>query len=287
MSLLILKIKSKLSPYFFHSFLILFISSCTGNPLSDNNIQGQNTQISGNVELRDNINPEGTFVWFEGFNSSTRVNKSGDYKLFVPPNQSQGGTNGISGVFKIYFYLANYKLTNAEVAIRNGKFVYSSGDVNEDGKLPQIYMYRHLSIDTKISPPSVLSNYTGTIDVDLTLQGNAPMFVEIPFTIPGQLGAILVRNVETNEIFTFRAYPHMSTSEIVEIGSGVVRRTLGFDLLTFTLPQGKYEVIPYLIIKRNDVPSALLIKLGNVRSFGPSYLNMPIKRTGGNFEITQ
>jgi len=285
---LISKNKSNLNPLFLYSLVLLFISSCTGNPFSeDNNIQRQNTQISGIVELRDNNDPEGTFVWFEGFDSSARVQKSGDFKLTVPPNQSQGGSKGISGVFKIYFYLANYKLTTAEVVTRNGEFVYSSADLNKDGKLPPIFMIRELSINTKVAPASVSKNYTSAINVELALKGNSNLDVEIPFTIPGQLGAILVRNVVTNELFTFKAYPSMFDSQIIEFGSATITRTLEFDLLTFTLPPGQYEIIPYLIVRRNNVPSALLKKLGSVSSFGPNYLNMPIKRTGGDFEIRQ
>ncbi|MFQ5770720.1 MAG: hypothetical protein ACE5HX_09300, partial [bacterium] len=73
----------------------------------------------------------------------------------------------------------------------------------------------------------------------------------------------------------------------VTIGSFEHKRSLSFSLLTFRLPAARYEVIPYLLVIREDVPVELLDSLGSgITALNPNYLKMPIKRLGGEFEVT-
>jgi hypothetical protein len=52
------------------------------------------------------------------------------------------------------------------------------------------------------------------------------------------------------------------------------------------LPKGTYEIIPYMVLERNDVPNHLLQAMGtNIYSFSEEYLNYPFYRTGGKFVI--
>ena len=44
---------------------------CTGNPIGDNNITPRPDQISGQVQLDNNGQPERVYVWLEGFDVGT------------------------------------------------------------------------------------------------------------------------------------------------------------------------------------------------------------------------
>ena len=80
--------------------------------------------------------------------------------------------------------------------------------------------------------------------------------------------------------------PATQYKEEVQIGARVYKRSLTLDLLTFSLAPAKYEIIPFLLIRRDGVPSELIENLGGaVNSLGPGHLKMSIKRLGGDFEI--
>lgn len=239
------------------------------------------------LALKDGADPEGTFIWLEGFDSSTRVDSSGNFELSIPPKQAQGGTNGISGIFSIYYYIANYELASSNIVTRNSEFVFLSGDLNDIGELTPVTLQRNLRIHTKVIPDSVSTDYTGFIDVEVSLVANNPVDVEFPFSVPRTLGVILACCDSTNQIIIFKAYPNVLSSSIIEIKDSQITRSLSFTLATIDLPAGDYEIIPYLFVNRDDIPSELLLNLGNtVKALGREYLNMPLKRTGGSFEIT-
>ncbi len=278
----------KSSPFSFYFIILAIVSGCTSSPISENSdIDVPKRQIAGNVALMDGANSEGTFIWFEGFNTSTRVDQLGNFELSIPPKQAQGGTNGISGTFKIYYYIANYELASSNIVTRNGEFVFLSGDLNDNGKLTPITLERNLRIHTKVAPDSVSTDYTGFIDVEVSLVANKPVNVEFPFTFSDQFGAILACCDSTNQIYTFKAFPDLLISSTIEVQDSLITRSLSFTLSTFDLPVGEYEIIPYLFVNRDDIPSELLLNLGDtVKALSREYLNMPLKRTGGSFEIT-
>ena len=65
-----------------------------------------------------------------------------------------------------------------------------------------------LKISTKVAPASVASNYSGPLQVEVSLEApDNPVDVVFPNTIPGKLGAVLIRNVASNQVTVFRTYP--------------------------------------------------------------------------------
>jgi len=54
------------------------------------------------------------------------------------------------------------------------------------------------------------------------------------------------------------------------------------------LPVGEYEVIPHILIRHEEIPTALLQSLGqNFLEPGADYLNIPIRREGGQLEVIE
>ena len=61
---------------------------------------------------------------------------------------------------------------------------------------------------------------------------------------------------------------------------------IDFDYMGLNLPKGTYEIIPYMVLERNDIPSHLLQALGpDIYNFSEAYFNYPFYRTGGKFVI--
>lgn len=268
-------------------FLVRF-SGCTWNPFGEDDISEGHRQISGTVQLHDRSSPEGAYVWLEGFNVGEYTDGTGQFKLILPAKSSHGASGGVSGIYSVYFYLANYQLESAQVVIQESEFVYSRGDINKEGKLyaPKV-MRRFLRINTLADPSSVSANYTGNIEVKVTLTATIDSAsVVIPKSIGGMLGAVLLKKSDSYDVFTFASAPHIQTREVILVGK--TPRTIGmtFNLINRPLAHGTYEVVPYLLIAHEAIPEDLMESLGyNVEELGPDYLNIPFRREGGQFEI--
>lgn len=262
-------------------------SGCTWNPFGKDDISEGHRQISGSVQLYDGSSPEGTYVWLEGFNVGEYTDGTGQFKLTLPAKSSHGASGGVSGIYSIYFYLANYQLDSAQVVIQEGEFVYSRGDINKEGKLyaPKV-MRRFLRINTSAVPSSVSANYTGNIEVKVTLTATDSASVVLPKSMGGMLGAVLLKKSDSYDVFIFTSAPFIETREVILVGR--TPRTIGmtFNIITRSLTQGQYEVVPYLLIAHEAIPEDLMESLGpDVEELSPNYLNIPFRREGGQFEI--
>ncbi len=263
--------------------------SCIENPFGgDNKISGGTRSISGQVKLSNGASAEGAYVWLDGFNIGARANANGDFTLTLPSAGSQGG--GATGVYQLYFFCANYRIMpTASVTTRNGAFLYGQGDINKNGALYSAKtLERFLRVSTQVTPSTVAANFTGTITVETTLEATIDTAtVVFPNTIAGLLGAVLVRRVGTNEVYIFQAAPGADGVEVQRISRSATKRGMNFNFINASLPPGDYEVIPYILIRRQQVPSLLMASLGaSVELLGPGYINLPMKREGGQFKVT-
>ena len=59
-----------------------------------------------------------------------------------------------------------------------------------------------------------------------------------------------------------------------------------FDYTDVNLPPGIYEVIPYLVLDRDDIPETILNTLGSgYDTFSQNYFKYPFYRTGGELVV--
>ncbi len=264
--------------------------SCIANPFGgDDEISGGSRSVRGQVKLSNGAKSEGAFVWLDGFNLGTNVNSQNEFTITLPPPGSQSSGGGASGIYQLYFFLANYKLNSSSVVTRNGAFVYGQGEVNKNGELLSAKLLeRFLRISTQVSPATVAANYTGAITVEVTLEATIDTAtVVFPNTLAGLLGAVLIRRVGGSEVYVAQAVPGADGSESQRLGRSPVKRGMTFNFINSPLPPGDYEVIPYILIRHQPVPSLLMASLGgNVEELGSSYLNLPMKREGGQFKVT-
>jgi len=268
-------------------FLVGFLS-CTELPFGGNEISSGHRQIRGKVKLHDGSSPDNVYIWLSSFNIGTYTDKTGEFKLTLPPKSSMGSSGGISGTFDLYFYIANYKLASSQVVVRDGEFAYSRGDINKDGEIYETKVLRRfLRINTALSPASVSTNYTGSIEAKVTLQATIDSAtVIVPESVGGMLGAIFVKKIDSHEVFTYKSVPITGTSSKFLVGLTSRSLNMTFNLILNPLPPGKYEVIPYLLIAHETIPEGLIESIGsNVKKLHPDYLNIPFKREGGEFEV--
>ncbi|KAA3663478.1 MAG: hypothetical protein DWQ10_00060 [Calditrichaeota bacterium] len=269
-----------------HSFIV-FISvlffSCDSNPFSSNVISGNRDTISGRVELSGD-EPEGVYIWLESFGVGTFSGQNGDFKLTLPPGNAE-----TSGTFNLYFFVANYAIDSARVAINNGEFIFGDQEIDSNGRLIGTKkLDKFLEIVTTVLPENVVTapnvRENVKISVDFTSLIDSTTIV-IPRSVPGLLGGVFIENIETGELYLYSSLP-VTTSTTLIVGKVKITRSLTFEFITLNLPRAQYRFVPYFLIFHQQIPGGLIESIGqNTLAFAPNFLKLPLKKQDAIFEV--
>jgi hypothetical protein len=151
-------------------FSFFLAAGCTKSPLENKVDNSPKMQIRGQVDLSDNLSPEGAYVWLEGTPLSTRTDNNGFFQITLPPTGPSNATYA-NGVFNLYFFIANYRLNLTAVIVQNGEFAYSRGEVDKNGTLTSVrHLFKALHIQTVVDPEAILTNYDGPVGVQVALR---------------------------------------------------------------------------------------------------------------------
>ena len=267
---------------------ILLCLRCEENPLDNSVISPIGRQISGQATLVGETNHENIYIWLEGFNIGTYTDDLGEFQLFLPSPDSQGIAGRVSGVFSLYFYIANYKVVMAQVIFADGELITSSGDIGTDGRLHGVRaLYKLLHIRTTVIPDTIPENFEGDIHVLVQLQAvSDSVDVLFPKITGGSSGVVFLRNTNSEDVFVYlpESFENIQMSE--KIGPEIRDIPLVFRVRRGSLPSGRYEAIPYFFVEQDTLPPELLESLDpNIGEIGPDYLNIPFRRDGGQFTV--
>ncbi len=256
---------------------------CESNPIGDDDITGGRLTVRGEVVVSGGSD-EDVLVWLEDFDLSTRTDAAGDFSITIPPADVQSAQGGVTGGFKLYFYLGNFRLESKSVLVQNGEFVYSEGALDEAGALRQpVHMIPLLEIKTVVLPDTIFIGESVVFSTRTFLSTGERDTVDIyfPRDLNGRINPMIFREVNSNGVYVFDgttvgvAEPdtiritNLSPKEIV-----LVTRASTNDL-----PLGTYEAIPYLFIVSEEIPSGLLEHVGADRlELGAGYLDNPFVR---------
>ena len=267
---------------------MLLCLHCEENPLDHSVISPIGRQISGQATLVGETNHENIYVWLEGFNIGTYTDEMGEFQIFLPSPDSQGIAGRVNGIFYLYFYIANYRVSMAQVMFADGELITSSGDFRADGKLNGVRaLYKLLHIRTTVIPETVPENFEGDINVLVQLQAvSDSVNVVFPKITGGSSGVVFLRNISSEDVFVYlpESVENIQMSE--KIGPEIRYIPLVFRVRRGSLPSGRYEAIPYFFVEQDTLPPELLESLDpNVGEIGPDYLNIPFRRDGGQFTV--
>ena len=263
---------------------------CTSNPFSKDKITPSHQIVKGTVRLNDGSDPGGVFVWLEQLDISTRTDSTGAFSLEIPAPQTQPG-GGINGVYRLYYYVANYQIAASATAIVKGSFVYGEENIDSNGNIkPAIVMKKLFDIDTKVTPTIFPHDSTGYILIYISLY-NIQKATEIIWFINRAnqtLASIALKEVGAADEETVLVQQSIWT-ETQLLSSDTV---LSMHLFSreFSLPPGKYQVIPYLFIEQENLPPKLLQSLGrcyDIYHWHTDYLKIPFKQNIGYLTIVE
>jgi len=271
-------------------FILLFVSAnmqCTDNPLfTGGDIIPGNSHISGRISLSDQMEPENILVWLEGFDIAVKTDINGDFDMTLPV-PAQQPNNGLTGVYNLYFYVADYWLNAAELVVLNGYVEDSKGIIGENGVLKEtIELEKMLTIFTDLEPDKISETYSGTIFCRIFLQAARDSvsvithieedLVTASFIVP-QAGAV-------SEMIQYERTPVNPSVQLIGTEQKVWIMRIEFE--QGMLREGDYEVVPYIVAMQPYIPPGLMNRLGNnVQQFDPAFLTIPFKRGGGMLHV--
>ena len=260
---------------------ILFFLKCTEHPFGNNDIKPPNRQINGKVGLNDGFNSQGVYVWLEGFDIGTFVDENETFQLTLPARHLQVAPGGVTGAFRIYFYMANYYLTTRNVVTRGGDFLYSQGDLGKTGALKgSVELEKFLNVTTKIAPASVKVNQNQSLSITIILKTfGSSVNVRFPEKEQGKQSPIILKQIDSDDYSVFETkYQDDISTWLIRVNEDPLIRTMVLNLSADqSLPQGKYRIIPYFFIQHDRIPLKLLESLGpGLENIDENYFNNPL-----------
>jgi hypothetical protein len=297
--------------------VLLFFRSCTDNPFIDTPLLEPH-QINGKVQLADGGTADSIFIWLQGFNLSTYTDIKGEFKILLPPREVQGDGAGYSGHYPLWYFLANYTIASVSIGFSAGEVSLGQTDIDANGRFYNpVILEKLLDISTGFLsdiPDSILEmkreNHAADIpvpgldkDVELldsmVIDFNQPQFFSIFTRLETQAEPVAVEtmllplgpgNPATHSGLLF--FPIDGNGSVMvydQIESFVHRYEFGpheehyWQYLISTewlnLEPGRYRIVPYLWIVREDAPYAVRYQAGNYLDLlGYGVRVMPMKR---------
>ncbi len=278
------------------SFIAICLLGCTSSPVENNAVSEANREISGLVLFPGGAPAEDVFLWLEVLDINTRTNASGAFTITIPKPSEQGLPDGLSGVFKLYAYVANYSVQTINVIIRNGSILYSNADVGKNGVLLQtVVLQKKLAINISTLPAEVNRFSQTTIQAQVTLQATTEEPITVIYRKSGQAYStrIFLKNIQTKQIYSRQTFTNgLNIVEQITVEQTPQTHTILFraaaqdDDDASALPLGEYELIPYMLIENNDIPTELFESMGEeVLNATGEFFKVPYQRTGASFKI--
>jgi len=256
-----------------------FIVACTNNPLFDEDTSAQDKYVlRGKIALDDGSSPGDLFVWMEELDLSTRTNTAGDFLLQIPKNDE---LKGLNGVYKIYFYAGDYKITHVEVLLRDGHFEYGQYAINNQGYIKEtIILKKILLIETTIDPMTISGAQSTFLEITVTFTAvDTTLLILIERGYADRQLAGFVFNDLSKSILDAILYSRPGAVRVgYNLDSAASTWEVSFSLPENLLPSGEYEVYPFVSIRQKTVPEALLANFGaKADEFTTDFLNVPLK----------
>tara|TARA_B100000029_G_scaffold224010_1_gene221940 strand:+ start:541 stop:1392 length:852 start_codon:yes stop_codon:yes gene_type:complete len=274
--------------------ILLTLISCTENPFGGEKKMANRT-ISGRVKL-DKVDfypsgyHNGVLVWSEGLGLQATTDIDGSFELTLPASSESSSGAITDGDYTLQFFIGNYKLSSVTITFAAGQVVNDEKVINLEGELRRdVILTRLAGVHTNVYPPIITSGFDSDVITKVQI---TPDKTDIHFHLRKLVTrdfsiytGLLIREADSKKL----AYTvDIDTASIMKEYINRPSQTLEFvfNYTDVNLPSGIYEVIPYLVLDREDVPEPILNTLGSgYDSFSQNYFKYPFYRTGGELVI--
>ena len=274
--------------------ILLTLISCTENPFGGEKKMANRT-ISGHVKL-DKVDfypggyHNGVLVWSEGLGLQTTTDIDGSFELTLPASSESSSGAITDGDYTLQFFIGNYKLSSVTITFAAGQVVNDEKVINLEGELRRdVTLTRLAGVHTNVYPPIITSGFDSDV---ITKVHITPDKTDIYFHLRKLVTrdfsiytGLLIREADSKKLaYTVDIDTASSMKEYIDRPSQTL--DFVFNYTDVNLPSGIYEVIPYLVLDRDDIPETILKILGSgYDSFSQNYFKYPFYRTGGELVI--
>ena len=274
--------------------ILLTLISCTENPFGGEKKMANRT-ISGRVKL-DKVDfypsgyHNGVLVWSEGLGLQATTDIDGSFELTLPASSESSSGAITDGDYTLQFFIGNYKLSSVTITFAAGQVVNDEKVINLEGELRRdVTLTRLAGVHTNVYPPIITSGFDSDV---ITKVHITPDKTDIYFHLRKLVTrdfsiytGLLIREADSKKLaYTVDIDTASSMKEYIDRPSQTL--DFVFNYTDVNLPSGIYEVIPYLVLDRDDIPETILKTLGSgYDSFSQNYFKYPFYRTGGELVI--
>jgi len=271
-------------------FLLISLFSCTSNPFWDDSGTIE-MKITGKVLTENNQTNVPVSVWLETFDLYTTTDSVGYFSFSITNSQTSNGS--MNGPVNLYFFIHNFELDSATVYFTNGMFSKEQTDFSENGELLNpVEMKKILSGEVILHFNNNSIQTRDTLGVSVNLETHTAVSIDTYKYILQEDGSdfhsgLFFRPLPDNE--TVSIYRFSGTDQF---GNSVEDqlRNLTYDAnesMTWTyyllsdslnLSSGDYEVLPYLLIRHDQIPIGLTEVHGgdSALTLSAYFLDLPI-----------
>jgi|GEM_PF-386903 len=282
----------RFSPFFL--WIVFIFSACESNPffgkdkIPNRTISGQ--VILDKVESYPNGNHDGVFVWVEGLEIKTTTDIDGSFDLILPAANDISSGAITDGEYTIHCFSGNYLISTVNLKFAAGQIVADDRIIDTRGKLKRpIHLNRMLGLNTTVSPEVISQDFDNEVFVKIDLiPDKRDLYVKLKKnqTRGGSIHTgLLIQNSDTEKLaFSIDIDGASIFKEFIARPSKSLE--VKFNCPDINISRGTYEIVPYLIIDRDDIPGNLLSAIGyGYDAFNENYFKFPFKRSGGKLVI--
>ena len=270
-------------------FLLISLFSCTSNPFWDDSGTIE-MKITGKVITENNQTNVPVSVWLETFDLYTTTDSVGYFSISI--NNSQTSYGSMNGPVNLYLYIHNYELDSVTVYFTNGMFSKEQTDFSEDGELLNpVEMKKILSGEVMLHFNKNSIQTRDTLRVSFNLETHSAVSIDTYKYILQEDGSdfhsgLFFRSLTDNETVTI--YRFTGTNQFGNSVDDQLRNlayekdesiTWTYYLLSdsLNLSSGDYEVLPYLLIRHDQIPIGLIDAHGgdSVLTLSAYFLDLP------------
>ncbi|MBC8345296.1 MAG: hypothetical protein ISR82_01555 [Candidatus Marinimicrobia bacterium] len=274
-------------PFFSALFLL---GACEDNPFFGTD-KIPERELTGTVSLEFSEDQSAVYVWLEGTELITQTDENGDFTMPLPTPSEQGTGSIVTGSYKLYFYLANYRLEYVTIEFLNGEVVEDLSTISKTGELKRIVSLKNiLTLESEINPQSynLIEDDSITINVKL-IPNTSGVFITSIVKVYPQNHIVRTGYLIFNE--------NQKLIQSIDIDGSRKKREAVMSpkkewMAQFPLKKslysskGEYNIIPYIVVDRSDVPPKLESLIApNHKLFDQNFIMYPLKRTGSKLVI--
>jgi hypothetical protein len=267
-------------------FLIsIWFFDCTGNTVFNDEISSlDGYSFHGRVKVFDSRNAGQIYTWLEEFDVGAWTDSTGYFEIELPPAGTQSG-GGLTGEFRIYYYIANYGLQYSSIYVEKGKLQYGKLSLDEKGSIRgEISLSKILEITTH-TDSIIYSEYSGHLTINISLKN-----------LIDTVGVEYLSIYEKTFDGLFLRADTARVDQSIPISYSEIKKSFAITKPTklimtlwvseYLFEPGNYYMIPYVYVMQKDLPLPLLRSITEqYNTFGNEYLKLPYRRNDGILKV--